>query len=60
MKGDVLAKIDKVQIVSIPVGDQERARDFYVDILGFELRANDTWGEGMRWVEVAPEGSATR
>ncbi len=51
--------IDQIQIVSVPVGDQERARDFYVDALGFELRADETWGEGMRWVEVAPEGSAT-
>lgn len=54
-----MAKIDAVQIVSVPVGDQERARAFYVDTLGFELRADDTWGEGMRWIEVAPKGSAT-
>ncbi len=51
--------IDNVRTVSVPVEDQERARDFYVDTLGFELRADDAWGEGMRWVEVAPEGSAT-
>ena len=41
------------------MSDQARARDFYVDTLGFELRADDAWGEGMRWIEVAPEGSAT-
>ncbi len=51
--------IDQIQIVSVPVGDQERARAFYVNTLGFELRADDAWGEGMRWIEVAPEGSAT-
>ena len=50
--------IDRVQIVSVPVSDQERAKDFYVDTLGFELRADNRWGEGMRWVEVAPAGSA--
>ena len=44
-------------IVSLPVGDQERARHCYVDTLGFELRADNPWGEGMRWVEVAPTGS---
>ncbi len=54
-----MTKIDGVQIVSVPVGDQERSRAFYVDTLGFELRADDTWGEGMRWIEVAPKGSAT-
>ncbi len=40
--------IDQIQIVSVPVGDQERARAFYVNTLGFELRADDAWGEGMR------------
>ena len=51
--------IDDVQVVSVPVSDQERARNFYVDTLGFELRADRPWGGGMRWVEVVPEGSAT-
>ena len=50
--------IDDVLAVSVPVSDQERARSFYVDTLGFELRADRLWGEGMRWVEVAPEGSS--
>lgn len=54
-----MARINRIQIVSVPVGDQERARDFCVDALGFELRADDTWGEGMRWIEVAPQGSTT-
>jgi catechol 2,3-dioxygenase-like lactoylglutathione lyase family enzyme len=45
--------------VSVPVGDQERAKSFYVDTLGFELLVDDTWRQGMRWSEVAPEGSAT-
>lgn len=47
----------RVQIVSVPVSDQERAEDFYVNSLGFELRADNSWGENMRWVEVAPKGS---
>jgi catechol 2,3-dioxygenase-like lactoylglutathione lyase family enzyme len=47
----------RVQIVLVPVSDQERAKDFYVNSLGFELRADDSWGQGMRWVEVAPKGS---
>jgi catechol 2,3-dioxygenase-like lactoylglutathione lyase family enzyme len=51
--------IKNVQIVSVPVEDQERAKTFYVDTLGFELRADNSWGEGMRWVEVAPRGSST-
>ena len=51
--------ITDVQVVSVPVDDQERAKTFYVDVLGFELRAEDSWGEDMRWVEVAPRSSLT-
>jgi catechol 2,3-dioxygenase-like lactoylglutathione lyase family enzyme len=48
-----------VESVSVPVGDQNRAKQFYVDTLGFELLVDNTWRDGMRWSEVAPEGSAT-
>ena len=49
--------IDRVQIVSVPVSDQERAKDFYLNTLGLELRQEAPFGDGMRWIEVAPEGS---
>ncbi len=49
----------QVESVSIPVSDQEQAKEFYVDTLGFELLVDYTWREGMRWSEVAPEGSTT-
>jgi catechol 2,3-dioxygenase-like lactoylglutathione lyase family enzyme len=49
----------QVLSVSVPVSDQEQAREFYVDTLGFELLVDNSWREGMRWIEVAPEGSAT-
>ena len=48
--------IESVQVesVSVPVSDQEQAKEFYVDTLGFELLVDNTWREGMRWSEVAP------
>jgi predicted enzyme related to lactoylglutathione lyase len=49
----------RVESVSVPVGDQDQAKSFYVGTLGFELLVDDTWREGMRWSEVASEGSAT-
>jgi catechol 2,3-dioxygenase-like lactoylglutathione lyase family enzyme len=49
----------RVESVSVPVSDQDQAKKFYVDALGFELLVDDTWREGMRWSEVAPEGSET-
>jgi predicted enzyme related to lactoylglutathione lyase len=50
--------IDHIQIISIPVSDQDRARDFYLDVLGWELVADNDAGE-KRWVEVAPRHGQT-
>ena len=52
-------RISKVGVVVVPVSDQDRAIEFYVDILGFEKRTDIPFGNGYRWVEVAPEGATT-
>jgi len=51
--------ITHLHLVSLPVRDQEAARQFYVDVLGFELVRNNEMGPGMRWVQVAPRGGQT-
>ncbi len=48
-----------IKVVSIPVSDQDRARRFYVDRLGFDLVSDRPYGEGLRWLEVRPHGSTT-
>jgi catechol 2,3-dioxygenase-like lactoylglutathione lyase family enzyme len=50
-----------VATVIVPVSDQDRAIEFYLDKLGFEKRTDVPFGktEGERWVEVAPPGAAT-
>jgi len=35
--------------------DQDRAKDFYVDTLGFEVRSDKRLGS-FRWLTVAPKG----
>src|SRR5438270_10964366 len=50
---------DQVGTVIVPVSDQDRAVDFYVDTLGFEKRTDVPFGNGDRWVEVAPPGAST-
>jgi catechol 2,3-dioxygenase-like lactoylglutathione lyase family enzyme len=50
-------RITQVGTVFIPVADQDRALDFYLDKLGFEKRADFPYGEGRRWIEVAPPGA---
>ena len=52
-------RITDVHTVGIPVNDQERALAFYRDALGFETRLDGSFGEGLRWIEVAPPGATT-
>ncbi len=52
-------RITQVGTVMVPVADQDRALEFYLDKLGFEKRADIPYGHGERWVEVAPPGAAT-
>lgn len=51
--------ITNVQLFSVPVSDQDRARDFYVDTLGFDLVNDVQMGPEMRWVMVSPPGAQT-
>ena len=44
----------------VPVADQDTAIAFYTEKLGFSLTADVPFGDGERWVEVAPPaGGAT-
>ena len=52
-------RVSKVGTVVIPVADQDREIEFYVETLGFEKRADIPFGNGYRWVEVAPSGADT-
>jgi catechol 2,3-dioxygenase-like lactoylglutathione lyase family enzyme len=51
--------VDQVATVMVPVADQDKAIEFYTEKLGFEKRADTPFGNGDRWVEVAPAGAAT-
>jgi catechol 2,3-dioxygenase-like lactoylglutathione lyase family enzyme len=52
-------RFSKIGTVCIPVSEQDKMIDFYVDTLGFEKRADVPFGNGYRWVEVAPVGADT-
>ena len=51
-------RISDVRTVGVPVGDQQRALEFYGDVLGFETRMDSPF-PGGRWIEVAPPGATT-
>ena len=44
--------ITNVSLTTVYCLDQDAARDFYVDVLGFELNTDVTMGEGFRWLTV--------
>lgn len=49
--------ITKVRLITLPVTDQDRSKDFYEKILGFAVPRDVAMGP-MRWLEVAPTGSS--
>jgi catechol 2,3-dioxygenase-like lactoylglutathione lyase family enzyme len=54
-----MTRITEVGTVLVPVGDQDAALAFWTGTLGFETRIDGPFGEGGRWIEVAPAGAAT-
>jgi lactoylglutathione lyase len=54
--------ISSIGVAMFTVADQDAALAFYTEKLGFELRSDVRFGEHgeMRWLEVAPPGSAAR
>ena len=53
--------IKRVGTVSVFVSDQQRAKTFYTDKLGMELRLEAPLfpGSDLKWIEVAPAGAET-
>jgi catechol 2,3-dioxygenase-like lactoylglutathione lyase family enzyme len=50
--------ISHVQVLSLPVTDQDRALRFYTDVLGFDVVHDVSMPVG-RWVQVRPPGAET-
>ena len=50
--------ITRINTVSVFVTDQDRSRDFYADLLGFEVLMDAPMGQG-RWLQLRPRGAET-
>jgi catechol 2,3-dioxygenase-like lactoylglutathione lyase family enzyme len=48
----------KIELVTIPVTDVDRAKEFYVDKVGFIADHDHQVNEGLRFVQLTPPGSA--
>ncbi|MBV8933092.1 MAG: VOC family protein [Kutzneria sp.] len=49
----------KIKVVSVPVSDQDRAKEFYVEKLGFGVVFDNPHGPDKRWVMLTPPGGGT-
>jgi catechol 2,3-dioxygenase-like lactoylglutathione lyase family enzyme len=61
MKKDMLMNIQQIDLIGIPVSDQQTSLDFYTKMLGFDERLNMAHleDESTRWIELVPPGAAT-
>ena len=48
--------IHSFEIISVPVSDQQRAKGFYRDVLGFTLVREEPMGPATSWIQLAPPG----
>lgn len=48
--------IQRLSHTTVYVLDQDAARDFYVNKLGFEVRMDASMDNGFRWLTVSPKG----
>ena len=59
MTDETRTAINGVRTVGVPVSDQDRALEFYLDKLDFEKRLDAPVPQlGGRWIEVAPRAAA--
>ena len=49
-----MPEITRIGRVMVPVADRDAGIAFYTGVLGFTLVADVPFGDGDRWVEVAP------
>lgn len=56
-----MAAIKALQVISVPVSDPDRAKSFYVDVLGFELVTDNVFDpeKGLRWIQLKPGAGET-
>jgi catechol 2,3-dioxygenase-like lactoylglutathione lyase family enzyme len=58
--GTTAVRLGEINLVTVPVSDQDKSIEFYVEKLGFEKRTDVQFGDGKyRWVEVYPPSGTT-
>jgi catechol 2,3-dioxygenase-like lactoylglutathione lyase family enzyme len=52
-------QVTRMLTVGVPVRDQDRALDFYSNVLGLDKRMDVPIGGGARWIELTPPAGGT-
>lgn len=47
----------RITVVSVPVSDQDAAKDFYTEQVGFDLVTESQFDDELRWIQVGPRDS---
>lgn len=48
----------RIELIPVPVTDVDRAKAFYVDLVGFNADHDHRVNENLRFVQLTPSGSA--
>jgi catechol 2,3-dioxygenase-like lactoylglutathione lyase family enzyme len=54
-----MTALETITLISVPVSDQQAAKEFYTEGLGFTVVADTTFPGGggqQRWIQLAPPG----
>jgi lactoylglutathione lyase len=56
---EVLRMITNIATVAVYVDDQQKAKDFWTNKVGFEVKAEFPMGPNAHWLEVGPQNAGT-
>jgi len=51
--------LKRIKFVGIPVRDQQKALEFWTQVVGFQVATDQSMGDGQRWIEIRIPGSQT-
>jgi len=51
--------LKRIKFVGIPVRDQQKALEFWTQLIGFQVATDQPMGDGQRWIELRIPGSQT-
>jgi predicted enzyme related to lactoylglutathione lyase len=54
-----LVMLKRIKFVGVPVRDQQKALEFWTQLIGFQVATDQQMGGGQRWIEIRIPGSQT-